>query len=86
MVEYLENGFCPKHYDRSPCKYTITICLKQNKIFPLWVEGQTFDLEVNSMLLYSGTDHLHERPPVKDGFSRLVLFHYVDSDYDGIMS
>jgi hypothetical protein len=82
-VEYLEGGFFPRHKDRPPCKYTITICLKQTRPYPLWVEGENYYMEENSLLLYSGTDHLHERIIVKDGHTNLILFHYVDSDYSG---
>lgn len=85
FTEYKENGFCPKHTDRSPCKYTITICLKQSHICPFWIQGTFYAMKENSMLLYSGTDHVHERPMVEYGFSRLVLLHYVDIDYQGVM-
>lgn len=83
MVEYLPGGFCPRHYDRDPCKYTIALCLKQSHICPFWIEGETYEMKENSLLLYSGTEHLHERPAIENGFSRLILFHYVDSDFLG---
>jgi hypothetical protein len=84
-VEYEDGGFCPKHKDRPPCKYTITICLKQSSPFPLWIEGESYYMDENSLLLYSGTDHLHERIMVKEGYTRLILLHYVDWDYQGEM-
>lgn len=83
LVEYKDKGFFPKHVDRTPCKYTVTICLKQSHVCPLWVEGAFYEMKENSMLLYSGTDHFHERPMVENGFTRLVLLHYVDFDYEG---
>lgn len=86
LVEYKEKGFFPKHVDRSPCKYTLTLCLKQSHVCPLWVDGAFYEMQENSLLLYSGTDHLHERPMLEKGFTRLVLLHYVDSDYQGPLS
>jgi hypothetical protein len=83
FIEYVEGGNCPKHTDRPPCKYTIAICLEQVGDQPFIIENQTYSLTTNSLLLYSGTDHVHERVVVKKGTARLILFHYVDHDYDG---
>lgn len=77
-------SICPPHFDRPQCKYSIDLCLRQDDVWPLYVDGQAYDLEPNQALAYSGTDNFHWRDRVRAGNRvTMAFFHFVDNDFQG---
>lgn len=77
---YGESGICPPHRDKSECQWTLDLCVKQDKSWPLFVENCSFFMEENEALIYSGTDQLHWRDKIHTGgFCDLVFFHFKEN-------
>jgi hypothetical protein len=81
---YTGEGVCPLHIDRDPCKYTVDLVVNQNESWGIIVDGTEFMLDEGDTLIYSGTDHPHERRKIQPtNFCDLVFFHFVPIDYEG---
>jgi hypothetical protein len=77
---YGENGICPPHLDKPECQWTLDLCVKQDKPWPLSVENDSFLMKENEALIYSGTDQLHWREKIHSGgFCDLVFFHFKEN-------
>jgi hypothetical protein len=77
---YGENGICPPHRDKPECQWTLDLCVKQDKPWPLSVESGSFFMKENEALIYSGTDQLHWRDKIHSGgFCDLVFFHFKEN-------
>jgi hypothetical protein len=86
---YEEGGFCPAHYDRIQCEYTLDVALnfKINKPWPIYIKNKPYDLKVNESICYSGTNHFHyrKRKLEKDEYYYLIFFHFVDKTFMGVL-
>lgn len=81
---YGDKGVCPPHTDREQCKYTIDLCIAQQKPWDIFVEGRAFTLEEGEALCFSGTDQQHWREPIEpDNFCDLAFFHFVPVGFKG---
>lgn len=64
---YLENGVCPPHKDRKECLWTLNICLEQDFIWPIFIDGEAYHLKPNQALFYQGSELIHWREQNKSG-------------------
>lgn len=71
-----------KHKDDNACTYTIDLCLRTKKPWPLVVEGKEYLLNTNDALLFYGEDQLHWREPMGEDNSVLLFFmHFADRNH-----
>jgi hypothetical protein len=86
---YHEGGFCPAHYDRIQCEYTLDISLnfKIDNPWPIFIKNKPYELDVNEAICYSGTNHFHyrKRKLEKGEYYHLVFFHFVDKSFMGVL-
>jgi hypothetical protein len=83
---YGKDGVCPPHTDRRQCRYTIDICLSQDKPWPINIKGKEITLQEGEAVAYSGTTHHHYRRPMNEyggTFCNLAFFHFVPVAYTG---
>lgn len=85
MSLYGNNGYCPPHFDRVQCQYTIDLQVNSDGSWPIYVKSDEYILENGDALCYSGTYHFHYRRkmPEKMSFNHLVFFHFVPKDFSG---
>jgi hypothetical protein len=85
MSLYGKNGYCPPHFDRPQCQYTIDLQINSDGLWPIYVKSGEYILENNNALCYSGTYHFHYRRkmPENMSFNHLIFFHYVPQDFQG---
>jgi hypothetical protein len=81
---FVGQGQCPEHVDRPQCKYTLDLCVNQNEPWPIKVAGRDYLLNEGDALVFSGTDHIHSRPPMQpNNYCDLVFFHFVPIGFTG---
>lgn len=85
MSLYGKNGYCPPHFDRPQCQYTLDLQVNSDGLWPIYVKSQKFELENNEALCYSGTYHFHYRRkmPESMSFNHLIFFHFVPKEFNG---
>ena len=92
---YSNHGICPAHRDRAQCKYTVNLCISQDKPWPLYIENVadgTFEeviLGEGDAVLFSGTDQTHYRKPMSENggsFCNVAHFHLVPVGFSGTLS
>jgi len=83
-----QNGIKPqlwKHYDQSACQYSLDLCIDTNIDWTIFIDGQEFDEEPNSCVVFSGNDHMHWRPeyPTEDenGYVTLLFMQFARPDH-----
>jgi hypothetical protein len=95
LAMYSSQGICPVHRDRPQCKYTIGLCVSQDKPWPIYLEDSStgifdeFVLDEGEAVLYSGSDQRHYRKPmIQNGgtFCDVALFHMVPIGFSGDLS
>lgn len=81
---FVGQGICHKHTDRPQCKYTLSVCINQDEIWPINISGKEYNMECGDAVLYSGTDNVHYRNKIQDGnYCDLIFFHFVPVDFEG---
>jgi hypothetical protein len=81
---YRGGAVCPPHQDREQCKYTMDLCVSQREPWGLYVDGVEYLLNENDALLFAGLENEHWRDQLEpEGFCNVVLFHFVDEDFEG---
>jgi hypothetical protein len=92
---YSSQGVCAAHRDRPQCKYTVNLCISQDKPWPLYIENLadgTFDeviLGEGDAVLFSGTDQTHYRKPMAENggsFCDMAHFHLVPVGFSGTLA
>ncbi len=84
LALYGDKGICPRHTDRSQCKYTIDLCIAQREPWDIYVEGKPYTLREGEALCFSGTDQEHWRNSIQPGnFCDLAFFHFVPKGFKG---
>ena len=95
LISYYEPGSALKyHTDREPCIWNVTLQLDsaprsyQTQAWPLWLKAEQGDLPVDlypgDALIYPGRIMPHWRDALAEGRKEtVILFHFVDLDYDG---
>ena len=71
-----------KHKDDNACTYTLDLCLRQTRPWPIWVDDKEYTLEENQALAYYGNDQEHWRNPmVWEGSVEMIFLHYAEPDH-----
>lgn len=92
---YSNHGVCPAHRDRPQCKYTVNLCISQDKPWPLYIENVadgTFEeviLGEGDAVLFSGTDQTHYRKPMPENggtYCDVAHFHFVPVGFSGTLA
>lgn len=96
---YLEGGELKWHVDRPPCEYTITLLIDYAPLDEAgsspWAlklrarDGSTREIHqrVGDALIFKGRELKHSREVLPERHrSASLLFHFVDADYDGVMT
>jgi hypothetical protein len=81
---YYEGSKLQYHFDRASSEVTVSICLMQTEIWPLYVKnenGTTHEirLEVGDAGIYSGRKHAHWRDPLTSSKHIQCFLQYVDA-------
>lgn len=83
-----QNGIKPQlwqHYDQSACQYSLDICIDKTVDWQIAVDGQYFDEEPNSCVVFSGNDHMHWRPEYptddEDKYVTLLFLQFAKPDH-----
>lgn len=73
-----DRSICPIHVDKPYCQFTIDVCLNTKEVWPLFIDGEPYELSPGDAVCYSGTGHPHYRNQIAPGnFCDMVFFHYV---------
>jgi len=91
---YSDQGVCPPHRDRAQCKYTVNLCISQDKPWPLYVERADASFEEvilaeGDAVLFSGTNQTHYRKPMPENggsFCNVAHFHLVPAAFAGTLT
>jgi len=84
---YKDGDSLAKHSDRPSCEVSVTVNLKKDKDWPIYIEtpnGETraVELEPGDAMMYRGCIAPHWRDTIGDGNCVQVFLHYVDIDGD----
>jgi len=75
----------PAHLDDNACSYTIDLQLSSNIDWPLYVNGEKFNLEDNWAVVYDGENDLHWREdfPSRNpmSFVHMIFFHFAEPEH-----
>lgn len=86
---YHEGGFCPAHYDRIQCEYTLDVSInfKITNPWPIFIKNKPYESNINDAICFSGTNHFHyrKRKLEKGEFYHLIFFHFVDKSFMGVL-
>jgi hypothetical protein len=84
----IQNGIKPqlwKHWDQSACQYSLDVCIEKTIDWELVVEGQIFNEEENSCIVFSGNDMLHWRTPYpsnsENDYVTLLFMQFAELDH-----
>jgi len=85
MSLYGKDGYCPPHFDRIQCQYTLDIKVDSDGDWSIYIEGNEYVLKNNDAICFSGTSHHHYRDQMSldMSFCHLVFFHFVAKDFEG---
>lgn len=80
---YKNGGTLERHSDRPSCEISITLNLKKDRDWPIYIEtpsGKTasVELEQGDAMMYLGSYAKHWRDKITDGNIVQVFLHYVD--------
>lgn len=77
VAMYGHHGQIAPHVDRPPCELTVGYCVRQDAVWPFFIDGVPYDLRETDAILYSGTRHRHWRKPYPGRFCDMLLFHFM---------
>jgi hypothetical protein len=82
---YGKDGFCPAHFDRPQCQYTIDIQVSCDVTWPIFVKNIEYCLSDGDAICYSGSNHFHYRrlPPLDMTHCWMIFLHFVPADFNG---
>lgn len=58
---YTTEGVCPPHVDKKECTWSLNLCLHQPFSWPLFIDGNAYDLKDNEAVFYKGSELKHWR-------------------------
>lgn len=84
---YYQGTDLKPHFDRASSEVTITVCLQQDSVWPLYVESSNgvvhaINLEVGDIGIYCGRAHKHWREPLQEEKHIQAFLQYVDAEGD----
>lgn len=71
------------HIDFNETSYILDYQFDSNIEWPIFVEGESFTLNNNEAVLFSGKNQIHWRPKRKfsdDEYVSMIFFHFIDLD------
>lgn len=80
--EYGDPSLDP-HIDSNETSYILDYQFDSNVEWPIFVEGESFTLNNNEAVLFSGKNQIHWRPKRKfsdDEYVSMIFFHFIDLD------
>lgn len=82
---YYKGSELQHHFDRASSEVTVSVCLKQEKIWPLYVKNDQgieheINLEVGDAGIYSGRKHEHWRNPLQENQHIQCFLQYVNAE------
>ena len=78
---YTLNAALEKHKDRPSCEISVTIMIgSDGKPWPIFMDGNSFDLKPGQALIYLGCELEHWRDSFKGDYHNQTFLHYVDQD------
>jgi hypothetical protein len=89
---YSSQGVCPPHRDRPQCQYTVNLCIRQDKPWPIYIENAgdgSFEeviLGEGDAVMFSGTEQTHYRKPMPENggtYCDVAHFHLVPVGFSG---
>tara|TARA_R100000149_G_C5856937_1_gene123965 strand:- start:252 stop:797 length:546 start_codon:yes stop_codon:yes gene_type:complete len=69
-----------KHTDREACEYTVSITIKQDMEWPLFIGKNKVYIESGDGVLYQGTKIEHWREEYEGDYAMQLFLHYVLKD------
>jgi len=77
-----------KHTDRPSCDYSVTVCLRKQKDYPIYMDGEAIELEEGDACIYRGCEVEHWREKCQSREHIQLFMHYVEESnikyhYDG---
>lgn len=84
---YYKGSDLKYHFDRASSEVTVSVCLKQDAIWPLYVKNDEgvsheINLEVGDAGIYSGRKHAHWRNPLQAEKHVQCFLQYVNAEGD----
>mgnify|MGYP003629903339 FL=1 len=77
---YTKGAVLKKHTDRSSCEISVTINIATDGTkWPMFIEGNSVDLEPGDGAVYLGCELTHWREEFKGDYQAQAFLHYVDS-------
>jgi len=78
---YTKFQHLPKHRDRPSCEISVTACImKDDKDWPIFIDGNPISLEPGDACIYLGCESLHWREELQGDHNAQVFLHYVDKN------
>jgi hypothetical protein len=78
---YTYNAELKKHKDRPSCEVSVTVMLgSDGTSWPIFMDGNSFDLKPGQALIYLGCELEHWRDSFKGDYHNQTFLHYVDQD------
>jgi len=83
FTHYTKDGWLPKHKDDNACTYSIDMCIYSNTDWPVYVEGNPYNIAENQALMHYGNEQEHWREGVcgEGNYVGMAFFHYVEPDH-----
>lgn len=84
---YYKGSELKRHFDRPSSEVTISVCLEQSEVWPLYVKNSegtvhTINMEVGDIAIYSGRKHEHWRDPLPADNHVQAFLQYVNAEGD----
>lgn len=84
---YYKGSELQRHFDRPSSEVTVSVCLQQSEIWPLYVKNEhgvehEINLEVGDAGIYSGRKHEHWRNPLQGDKHVQCFLQYVNAEGD----
>lgn len=91
MSVYPKGSILAKHTDRAQCVWNASITFSRtDKIWPIYVEGKKGEAalyaDIGEVVVYRGTEIPHWRKALPEGTATVCFFHFVDQDYQGVLT
>lgn len=81
---YYENSMLPKHRDRPPGEYGVTICIEKDIDWPIHfeIDGEvkSYELEPGDICIYKGIEYMHWREKYTGKKHTQCFLVYVDAN------
>jgi len=78
---YTKYSILKKHTDRPSCEISVTANINgDGTVWPIFMDGNEFNLEVGDAAIYLGCDVVHWREEFKGDFQFQTFLHYVDAN------